>query len=52
MPKMRHESGGHQIEVAADQVPIYESQGWQQVGPKSAKKAAEPATSAAPEGDD
>lgn len=31
MPKMKHESGGRQIEVAPDMVPMYESQGWQKV---------------------
>lgn len=38
MPKMKHSSGGRQIEVAADRVAMYESQGWVKVEPT--KKAA------------
>lgn len=46
--KLKHESGGRQIEVDADTAEVYETQGWQRV---SSKK--EPASEdAAHEGDE
>lgn len=44
MPKMKHETGGRQIDVAPDMVGMYESQGWQKVTPP-ASKTAKPSTS-------
>jgi hypothetical protein len=35
MPKMKHASGGRSIEVRADQVQMYASQGWEQQPAKS-----------------
>jgi hypothetical protein len=55
MTKLRHESGGRQIDVAPDSVETYESQGWRRVSPKRAAPKATPETAsddAAHEGDD
>lgn len=62
MTKLRHESGGRQIDVNPDTVETYESQGWQRVSPRAAKRTQKRAPSrateqpasedAAPEGDD
>lgn len=48
MPKLRHPDGGPQVEVDADQVPLYEAEGWVPVAKKtSAKSGDEPAATAA-----
>lgn len=47
MTKLRHESGGRQIDVAPDQVETYESQGWQRVSPRPAKRTSKRAASRA-----
>lgn len=48
MPKMRHKSGGRSIDVGPDQVPMYESQGWevQAARPRSPRRSAKKKTSA------
>jgi len=43
MPKMKHESGGRQIDVSPDMVHMYQTQGWQTVTPP-ASKATKPST--------
>lgn len=64
MTKLRHESGGRQIDVNPDTVEVYESQGWQRVSSQRTQKKTQkrapsraateqPASEdAAPEGDD
>lgn len=37
MPKLKHETGGRQIEVSPDMAHVYESQGWQKVTPPASK---------------
>jgi hypothetical protein len=34
MPKMTHPDSKQTLDVAADQVPMYESQGWTKSAPK------------------
>lgn len=49
MPKMTHPASKHAIDVAPDQVPMYESQGWRTGSPKKpAKKAAARKRASAP----
>jgi hypothetical protein len=40
MPKMKHPASSHRIDVAPDQVAMYESQGWQLVSAPAARRAA------------
>lgn len=46
MPKMRHPQSNKAIDVAPDQVPMYESQGWQ-VKAAANKSSARPASTPA-----
>jgi hypothetical protein len=50
MPKMKHASGGRSIDVRADAVAMYESQGWQAQAPK--KTSAQASTTQAPDATD
>ena len=37
--KLKHSTGGRQIDVAPEYVPMYESQGWREVAKPAAKKS-------------